>query len=373
VALDLRPGRRWVLVDVLVAVVALATELPAYAWQGPWVVTGEVVLAAVIATRRLMPFVAATVYGLAFTAQALVTVDSPEDQLCLIGAVALSYTFGTLRGWSRSVAGLVLVVAGGCAHEIWAGSDYTFVLGLAVVGWLPGVVVRSRAAEVARLQGEAQALLREQGLREEAAAAAERNRLARELHDAVSHSVSAMVVQAAAAEQVLPRDPAAAVEALRRVQQTGRDSIAELHRLLGVLQPAGTGTPTAAAPGLATIAELVADARTAGQDVRLEMPTRPPELPVALQLSAYRIVQESLTNARKYAPGSPVWVRVELQGTQLEVEVVDVGGGPAGASGGGRGLRGLQERAAVFGGTVDAGRRDDGFAVSAHLPVPVGS
>jgi signal transduction histidine kinase len=185
----------------------------------------------------------------------------------------------------------------------------------------------------------------------------------------VSHGVSAMVIQAAAAEQVLGQDPQEARRALGRVQQTGRDAIAELHRLLGVLRPDEEQTALAPAPGVYAIAGLVEESRAAGHDVRLEVIGETNELPTALQLSAYRIVQESLTNARKYAPESPVWVRLDAGAGGLEIDVVDSGGGHAPSSGGGRGLRGLQERAAAFGGTVEAGSSGTGFAVRARLPL----
>lgn len=361
---------RWVVLDVVVALVALATELPSYGDHGPMVVVGELAVAAAIAGRRVFPFPAALGFGVALTVQAIVDVDPPEDQLTLIAMVALAYTFGTLSSWRRSLAGLLLVVGGGCLHEVWSGDDYGFVVGITLVGWVPGVAVRYRMREISRLRDQADALQREQALREEAAVAAERNRLAQELHDVVSHSVSAMVVQAAAAEQVLNRDPMAATKALHRVQQTGRDAIAELHRLLGLLRPDEGTSPLAPAPDLAAVAALVDQARSGGQDVRLDLADDLPSLPTALQLSAYRVVQESLTNAGRYAPRALVHVRVGLHEDALEVEVIDTGGGPAVPSGGGRGLRGLSERAGVFGGTVEAGPYGEGFAVRARLPVP---
>jgi signal transduction histidine kinase len=365
-------SRPWV-VDTVVAVVALATELPGY-WSAGWVVTvGELVVAAAIALRRLAPFAAAGAFGLAFTAQSMAAADPPSDQLALIAVVTLCYTFGSVFGWSRSVAGLLLVFAGGAAHELWNSHDYAFVAGVTLVGWIPGIAVRFRQREVVTLRAQAAVLVREQALGEQAAVVAERNRLARELHDVLSHSVSAMVIQAAAAEQVLPVDPEAARAALVRVQSTGHEAIAELHRLLGVLRMDDEPAARAPVPDLDAVVALVEHAQAAGQRVRLELTGQRPLLPDTLELSAYRIVQESLTNAQRYAPGAPVHVRIVCGPDQLEVEVRDEGGAaPQPPLGGGRGLLGLRERAALFGGTLSAGPDGNGFVVRARLPFLAG-
>jgi signal transduction histidine kinase len=243
--------------------------------------------------------------------------------------------------------------------------------GVAVVAvFLMGEITRTRRAYLAELETR---LARQEQDREEdrrRAAEQERLRIARELHDVVAHHVSAIAVEAAA-ERAARRDDAGA-EAMNRIAATARLALSELNQLLGVLRRETEGPPPRApGPGLDQAADLVAQARAAGQDVRLTVSGTARPLPAALDLSAYRIVQEAITNARRHAAGAHVEVRIRHADDGLEIRVTDDGPGTAGAiDGGGHGLSGMRERVEVFGGRFDAGPLPaGGFLVSAHLPI----
>jgi len=204
----------------------------------------------------------------------------------------------------------------------------------------------------------------------------ERSRIARELHDVIAHGVSLMGVQAAAAEQMLDSDPKRARESLRSVQHAAREAIAELRRLLGVLRELDDQPSRLPQPRLAELDSLLEHVRAGGLEVELtrEGPRSP--LPAGIELSAYRIVQEALTNALKH--GGPararVWVRCRPH--EVEIEVVDEGSAEphVTAAGNGHGLVGMRERVALYGGTLEAGPRPaGGYAVRARLPLEAGS
>lgn len=203
------------------------------------------------------------------------------------------------------------------------------------------------------------------------AVAEERGRIARELHDIISHSVSVMVVQAGAAEQVMDSDAEQVRTSLRAIQQTGRDARLELRRLLGLLRSDDDGGPGyGPQPGLAQLGDLVEQLRVCGLDldVRTEGPAR--ALPDRLDLAAFRIVQEAVTNAVKHSGGRRATVLVRYCHDVLDIEVTD-GGTGGGSSGGGFGLAGMRERVALYGGELTHGRQPDGgFRVHARLPLP---
>nr|WP_269205427.1 histidine kinase [Motilibacter aurantiacus] len=207
-----------------------------------------------------------------------------------------------------------------------------------------------------------------------AAVTAERNRIARELHDVVAHHVSLMVVQAEAGPVVVDRDPARAAAAFDSISATGKAALTEMRRLLGVLRSDdGPAAPLAPQPGLDRVGELLERARGAGLDVRLEVVGDVRPLPPAVELSAYRLVQEALTNAVRHAGPTRAVVRVAYAPAALGLEVTDAGPGrevPAPRGGAGLGLVAMRERVAVVGGTLVAGPRDGGgWAVRAELPL----
>jgi signal transduction histidine kinase len=238
------------------------------------------------------------------------------------------------------------------------------------------------ARRQAELEYRAEQLRRSQEQNTRGAIVAERLRIARDLHDVVAHHVSVMGVQAGAARRALDRDPELAREALRTVEQTARTAIGELRGLLGVLravdaeQAEDTGQPAAthsSSPGLDEVAELVASARAAGLEVRHGVYGDPRPVSDGVALSAYRVVQEALTNVVKHAGARSAEVRVRYLDNALEVEVTDDGRGHDQTKEGGFGLVGMRERVAVHGGELEAGpRRDAGYRVRASLPTARG-
>ena len=204
------------------------------------------------------------------------------------------------------------------------------------------------------------------------AATQERARIARELHDVVAHHVSMVAVQAESARLTTPGMPPEGRERLAAIGDTARDALTEMRRLLGVLRADAAGeAEREPQPGLDRLDELVEGARAAGTTVRLTVRGDALALPPGVDLSAYRIVQEALTNARRHAPGAMVDVEVEYGEAAVRVRVSDDGPGPSGDAAGGHGLLGMHERVAMVGGRLRVGPADGtrGFAVEAELPV----
>ena len=251
--------------------------------------------------------------------------------------------------------------------------EYVFVALVVVAApFFAGRMVRSRADRADALERLALQLEREQEQRAELAVTEERSRIARELHDVVAHSMSVMVIQAGAARKMMDKDPARAQEALRSIEDTGRRGLAEMRRLLGVLRKEDEGAALAPQPGMDRLPELVARAREAGLPVELHVEGEPREVSPGVDLSAYRIVQEALTNTIKHAGDARAEVHVRW-GQDLELEVTDDGVGPGNngrEESGGHGLFGMQQRAALYGGSVEAGAgAGGGYRVRATLPV----
>jgi signal transduction histidine kinase len=243
-----------------------------------------------------------------------------------------------------------------------------------VIAYLCGNMAWLSARRQAELTHRTELLRESQEQNTRGAIVAERLRIARDLHDVVAHHVSVMGVQAGAARRALDKDPALSRIALQTVEETARTAIGELRGLLGVLRAEG---PTEdldtvpAARGLDQLAELVSSARSAGLEVKHGVYGEPRQVPEAVALSAYRVVQEALTNVVKHAGARSAEVRVRYLDSALEVEVTDDGRGAAGTSARGYGLVGMRERIAVHGGELEAGpRRDAGYRVRASLPVP---
>ncbi|HWO66212.1 MAG TPA: sensor histidine kinase [Umezawaea sp.] len=226
------------------------------------------------------------------------------------------------------------------------------------------------ARRLAELEFRTEQLRRSQERNTHGAIVAERMRIARDLHDVVAHHVSVMGIQAGAARRVLDTDRDLARTALETVEQTARTSIGELRGLLGVLRSdADTEPDVAAAPGLEQVPDLVANARSAGLAVEHGTYGEPRPVPPGVALSAYRVVQEALTNVVKHAAATKVDVRVRYLDTALEVEITDDGRGRGAPNGSGFGLVGMKERVSVHGGEFEAGpRRGSGYLVRASLP-----
>ena len=250
------------------------------------------------------------------------------------------------------------------AEAAWAAAWWDLVLFVpALVGGVVAASRRTRTLATEKALVEAQA---------RAAVAEERARIARELHDVVTHHVNLVVLQAMAASGLLDRDPEQVREPLQVIERSGREALTEMRRLLGVLRDDDAERPLAPQPGVDDVDDLVGSARSAGLSVGLAVSGTPHRLPAGLGLTVYRIVQEALTNAARHAAGSRVGVSLRYEPAAVEVAVVDDGGRDVehAPAGGGRGLLGMRERVAVYAGTLEAGPvPDGGFAVHARLPL----
>ena len=239
-----------------------------------------------------------------------------------------------------------------------------------VAAWAVGRTVRSWRHKTVSLEQANRELAEQRELQARAAVTVERGRIARELHDVIAHNVSMMVVQAGAAARVLDGEQPHVRNALDAIADTGRETVDEMRTLLGVLR-SGDGRPALRPqPGLADLEPLIAGVREAGLPVALRIEGEPSGLPQALDLSAFRIVQEALTNALKHAGPSQAEVTVRYGDDAVELEIRDTGAGGPGGNGTGHGLVGMRERVAMFGGQLDATRASGGgFTVRARLPL----
>ena len=312
------------------------------------------------------------VLALNIAAWVVIDLNSPinEDPLALaICLVIATYSVGAHTEGRRAVAGVALVVGVAFAGTIGDSNEGTFVdlLGNAIFFftifgglWLSGRAMRRRRARERELIVE-----RDEGAR--AAVAEERARIARELHDVVAHAISVIVLQARGARHA---DAAERDEALDAIESTGATALAEMRRLLHMLRAEDEDVALAPQPSLAQLEVLVAQVRDAGLPVDLHVEGDRRELPPGVDVSAYRIVQEALTNSLKHAGPARARVVVRYGPEALELEITDTGRAAANGDGAGHGLAGMRERVAIFGGELASGpRRDGGFEISARLPL----
>ena len=374
VALDLSLG----LTGVVLAVVAVwSVNVIGTAFAGPtWLkVVWPLLIGAPLALRRRAPLLGWAVIWAGVSLQALITGNSPEGvELIFVFGVG-SYSVAAYSPLRRAVAGLAVAAAGATVyglanHDTMSGntgnlwSDAFFATAI-LAAWLAGVFVRGRretAAHAARTAAaERQA---------ERAVADERARMARELHDIVSHNLSVVILQAAGAQAAGSPDAGT----LEKIERSGRQALVEMRRLLGVLrQPDDQPGPPRLSPqpGIADLAALAEGVRAAGLPVRLDIDGDPAQLPIVVNISAYRIVQEALTNVLKHAGKASAQVSVRCGTGEVVIEITDDGTGPPAdrQNDGGHGLAGMRERVALFGGELAAGPRPaGGFAVRARLP-----
>jgi signal transduction histidine kinase len=335
-----------------------------------------------VAFRRRAPISA---FALATVGGALeVTTGRPNS--ADVAVLILLYTVAAYRPRKASILAL-LVCLGGSAIAAYAWIPvHRFDLvwrilfasllfgGVELTVWILGDSMRYRRGYYAALEDKAARLEAERHAQAKIAAAAERARIARELHDVVAHHVSVMVVQADGAGYALHTDPDRAEAALQAISSTGRQALTEMRRLLGVLRSADERATLAPMPGLGELRELLDQARAAGLQVSYSLSGTPRELPEGAELAAYRVVQESLTNTRKHAGlAATAAVTLRYEPDALTVEVTDDGLGVVGGEeAGGHGLAGMRERIAMYGGTVTAGPLPGGgFGVTARLPCTV--
>jgi signal transduction histidine kinase len=340
-----------------------------------------------LAFRRRWPLAVLCAVMGAIALDSIVVGKAPQGLEVLLPALVAVYSVAAHAELRRALVGFVVGFAGTVIEaaldpEVVTFGDLvvvegTFFVGLGGGAWLVGRYVRARRLEAERSAHRADRIEREQHELARAAVAAERGRIARELHDVIAHSVSLMGVQAGAVERVLERDPDTARKSLRSIQATARESVGELRRLLGILRTDEAPPGLAPQPGLNALASLLEESRRAGLPAELEIEGEPRALPPGVELSAYRVAQEALTNARKHAPGAPARVVVRYRPDELEVYVRNAAG-PArngaddAAGGSGHGLLGMRERVALYGGSLEARTASDGgFEVRARLPVEV--
>ena len=237
------------------------------------------------------------------------------------------------------------------------------------IAWLVGRDLRRRRQRVADLEDRAVRLEHEREEQAQRAVAEERGRIARELHDVIAHNVSVIVVQAQAGPHLVT-DPQRVVGVFRAIESSGRDALAELRRLLGILRSGDEELAFGPQPGLGSLQSLVEHVRASGLPVELRIEGEPVYLPAGIDLSAYRIVQEALTNVVKHAGDAAAEVVIRYGARALELDIVDDGDGRSmSVNGSGHGLIGMRERVALYGGTLEAGTQDgSGYAVRARLP-----
>jgi signal transduction histidine kinase len=321
-----------------------------------------------LAWRRRAPLPVVIVVMGALVAQSLAlgTVPSPDSEL--VAWLVAVYSVAAHTEQRIALLGGAIGLVGGLT---WIGLD-DFLLPVVTFGgaWFAGRLVRQRQRYASALEERAHILERERDADARVAAAEERVRLARELHDIVGHSVSVMVVQAGVERQLLDESLASTREVLASIEHTGKEALAEMRRLVGVLRRQDETVELAPLPGVGQLEPLLGRMREAGLSVRLRVEGAEAPLPPGIDLAAYRIVQEALTNTLKHAGAGRADVLVRYGDDVLELEVVDDGDGAATPNGAGHGLDGMRERAALYGGEVQTGRLDGGgFIVRARIPI----
>jgi signal transduction histidine kinase len=359
--------------SVVLAVFAVLDVSFSGDWLGPDAVLAVVMplTALPLAWRRRRPLTVLVVVVGALTGVGLAwgSTEAWSSTFIFVAAVyaAVVYGHAPLLAGALGMMGIVLFsvtdpLVDDFGAAVWGPSLVVLTVGVGLTG-------RAMHVRASALERRAEALDREERRRAAQAAAEERRRIARELHDIISHSLGVVVLQAGAAERVLDRDPARAHEVLESIRATGHEAIGEMGTLLGLLDP-GPRAAREPQPSLADLDGLVSRMRDAGLDVDLAFEGRRRALPAALELSAFRVVQEGLTNALKHAGPAHVRALVRYDEDAVEVDVADDGTGAGDGAGGHRGLAGTRERVELFGGRLEAGpRAGGGWRLHATFPV----
>ena len=382
-------ARRYAL-DVLIVIGALESALEVAfrhdAADAPrttmwFAVPAVATLVAVLLARRRFPFMAPV--SLWLLAAAVSFVDGRlvvfSDTVYVAG-MAAALLLGNLADARQGRIGLA-VTLGAAGIIVYNAPDHTagefiFVPVLFAIAWLAGFALRERGAQADAAEERAVHAEREREENARHAVFEERVRIARELHDVVAHHVSMMGVQAGAARVVVDRDRVKAKEALSAIELSSRQAVAELHQLLGFLRQAGDHDDLAPQPGLGELPRLATSMSDSHLAVEVSIEGEERSLPSTVDVSAYRIVQEALTNTLKHSAASRADVHLRYWPDELEVEIVDDGrpNGHSSSASGGLGLIGMRERAALHGGQLSAGPRPGGgYVVRVRLPTPGGA
>ena len=341
--------------DAWLFLLALVGALPLVAVMR-WPLLTLVTLVSAVSIEALAGYqVIGSGYWAAATAVLIVAVFGEGRSVALGGLVA--------------VVGLIVVFAADRGDISWGSlvatwAFYSFIYTL-------GIVVRIYRATATRAESRAALFAADRGARAREAVANERARLARELHDSVGHALNVVVLQAGGAQRILATKPERAGEALAAIETAGRQALADIERVLGILRERGDEDAFDAQPRFAQLDVLVERVRAAGLPVELHVEGEPRRLAPSMDLSAYRIVQEALTNTIKHAGRAHAWIAVRWADDHLDIEALDDGRGAAPPSeDGGRGLVGIRERVLLFGGQFAVGPRPEGgFGVWARLPL----
>jgi signal transduction histidine kinase len=335
------------------------------------------VVTASLTARRVAPFTVCVTIAAAVALMA-VTPQQPSVFGEYLAIMLAGYTIAERQRLRVAVAGGLLVIAGGIAHDA-ASTNYNtpgamagdFIIPTLV--WGVGRIVRTQNRRATRSEALVEQLERDADELAQVAVSTERARLARELHDIVTHSVSVVVIQAQGAQRVLNPGQPDVHQALCDIESAGRSALVEMRRLLGVLRDDQAELARNPPPGLAQVPVLIAQVRATGLSVDYRCSGAPPDLDAGAQLSVYRIAQEALTNALKHSAQAQVTVDLRFDADEVWLRVADDGPAtvdPERATG--RGLVGMRERVALYGGTLQIGPRPEGgFEVSARLPVQV--
>ncbi|HEY7198394.1 MAG TPA: sensor histidine kinase [Gaiellaceae bacterium] len=362
---------------------ALAVGLAVLAVGTTWTGSGErnEAVVTVLALAGLLPFAwrrrhPIPVLVWLFVCVGLIGAIDNSDQLYVFLAAILGlYSVGahaSRRAGAAALAAALVVLLIGFAldDERTTTGDYFFVVVLLGGAWGLGVALRERRTRATLLEDHAARLDREQEQRARQAVLEERARIARELHDVVAHSVSVMNVQTGVVRRRIADASPQEAELLDEVEHTGRQALAEMRRLLGLLRADDEGPSLEPQPGMASLPALVDRMREAGLQVEVSVVGEERVLQPGVDLAAYRIVQEALTNVFTHGGGATARVAVRYEPRRIVVDVEDDGPGETATDGLGHGLVGMRERAALYGGTLEAGpRAGGGFAVHASLPV----
>jgi signal transduction histidine kinase len=375
------PRKYWF--DLLIAILALAAMLevvvgrdspsaPRTLW---FALPAIAVMVLPILARRRFPFAAPSAYwvlavGVAFVDWRLI----PFAISLFVVGLAVAFLLGNLRNAVHAGVGLAFVIGGSAivvsqisGHSV---DELVFIPLEFAVSWVAGFAVRERAEQAEAAETRATVAERERDAAARVAVAEERARIARELHDIVAHAVSVMVLQVGAVRHKLPDALAEDRDALRGVEQAGRTALGEMRHLLAAMRPDGDDVEFTPQPGLDGLDSLVAEIDRAGLPVRLHVDGERFPLPRAIDVSAYRIVQEGLTNALKHSRAGNADVIVRYAPDELQLEVRDNGGGGSTNDGLGHGLVGVRERVKIYGGEMTAGTATGGgFVLRTRLPL----